>query len=184
MERSELSKLNFAKILGVIPDKLYLSMIYRIRIKKRMNWDNPQSYNEKTQWIKVHYRNPLYNKLVDKFEMKEYVSEKIGREHVVPTLGLYNSAEDIELEKFPDQFVLKCTHDSGSVEICKNKNNFNFQSVKKSLEKCLKTKLLIYTGSQENGLIRMSNRELLQNHFCLRYLTSNWLNIRFFASTV
>jgi hypothetical protein len=119
-------------------DKNYLKMVYRIKMAKKLNLDNPQTYNEKLQWIKLYDRQPEYTRMVDKYEAKKYVAEIIGEEYIIPTIGVWNNANEIDFMKLPNQFVLKTTHDSGGIFICKDKSKFNFASAKKKLNDCLK----------------------------------------------
>ena len=119
-------------------DKTYLKLQYFLRMNRVLNLKNPKSYTEKLQWLKLYDRKPLYNTLVDKFEVKKYVAEKIGDEYVIPTLGVWDSVDDIEFNRLPQQFVLKCTHDSGGVIICKDKSTFDIDYAKRSLNKSLK----------------------------------------------
>lgn len=109
---------------GWLQDKLYLKWIYYFECGRRLNLENPQRYNEKLQWQKLYDHNPLYTKLVDKYEVKDHVAELVGGKYVVPCLGVWNRAEDIEWDKLPNQFVLKTNHDSGNngVFICKDKS--------------------------------------------------------------
>ncbi len=118
--------------LRLIPDKYYLKRWYRFKTGKELNLANPQSFNEKLQWLKLYDRNPEYSKMVDKYEVRQYIKEKIGEEHLIPLVGgPWEHFEDIDFSKLPNQFVLKCTHDSGSVEICKNLKNFDIEQVRK-----------------------------------------------------
>lgn len=121
-----------------LDDETFLKMKYRIVIGKRLNLSNPKTFNEKLQWLKLHDRKKHYTIMVDKYEVKKYVAEKIGEEFVIPTLGVWNSFDEIDFNMLPDQFVLKCTHDSGGVVICKDKNHFNIESAKRRINKCLK----------------------------------------------
>ena len=116
-----------------LPDKFYLQLKWRICMGYRLDLKNPKTYNEKLQWLKLYDRNPLYTQLVDKYAVKEYVSEKIGANHVIPTLGVWDKVEDIEWEKLPNQFVLKCTHDSGGLVICKDKKELDMKQASKIL---------------------------------------------------
>ena len=116
--------------LNWMPDKWYLSLMFRSKMGYWMNWKTPKSFNEKLQLLKIHDRNPLYTTLVDKYEVRKYVAEKIGEEYLIPLLGVWNTPNEIDFNKLPNQFVLKCTHDSGSVIICKNKANFNIEKGK------------------------------------------------------
>lgn len=122
----------------LIPDTVWLKIQYRRHIGKTLNLKNPTTYNEKLQWLKLHDRNPLYTKLVDKYDVRQYVAEKIGAEYLIPLLGVWDKFEDIDFDKLPDQFVLKCTHDSGGLIVCKNKADLNISEAKKKINNCLK----------------------------------------------
>lgn len=126
------------KRIITIEDKKYLEILYKKVMNKKLDLNNPKTFNEKLQWLKLYDRNPKYNKMVDKFEVKKYVSDIIGQEYIIPTLGVYDRVEDINFEELPDKFVIKCTHDSGSVMICKNKKEFDINNCKKALTKELK----------------------------------------------
>lgn len=115
----------FEKFCRVIPDKLYLQLLYFKHFKRFICFSNPLSFNEKIQWLKLNDHNPLYIKLVDKLAMKEWVKTIVGDGYTVPTLGVWDKPEDIDFDTLPDQFVLKWNHDSGSIIICKDKKTFN-----------------------------------------------------------
>lgn len=119
-------------------DEAYLKMIYKIHFGKYPDLEDPKTYNEKLQWLKLYDRKPEYTKMVDKYEAKQYVADLIGEEYVIPTLGVWNSFDEIEFDTLPDQFVLKCTHDSGGLVIVKDKSKFDKKQAKKILEKSLK----------------------------------------------
>lgn len=121
-----------------IPDDKYISLIYHIRTGKKLNLKNPVTFNEKLQWLKLHDRNPLYTRMVDKYEAKKYVADIIGEEYIIPTLGVWNHFDEIDFDSLPSQFVLKCTHDSGGLVIVKDKEHFDKAVAKKKIEKCLK----------------------------------------------
>lgn len=127
-----------------IPDDKYLKIIYKSILKKDLNLDNPTTFNEKLQWLKLNDRNPEYTKMVDKYEVKEYVSNIIGKEHIIPLIGVWDKFEDIDFEKLPNQFVLKCTHDTGGIVICKNKSELNLKETKKKIKKSLKRNFYYY----------------------------------------
>lgn len=128
----------YEKFKCILDDSEFISRQFEYYIGYRPNLDSPQTFNEKIQWLKLHDRNPQYIQLVDKYEVKKYISNKIGEEYVVPTLGVYDSFDEIDFALFPKQFVLKCTHDSGSVVICKNKAEFDKNNIKEIFEKNLK----------------------------------------------
>jgi len=130
--------INKTGLSNLLTDKLYLKLLYHRIFGKKLNLYNPVTYNEKLNWLKLYDRKPKYTKMVDKYEVKEYVSNIIGEEYIIPTLGVWDKFEDINFELLPDQFVLKCTHDSGSFSICKDKSSFDYLAVKKKLSKALK----------------------------------------------
>ena len=121
-----------------ISDKTYLEILYKKIFNKELDLDNPKTFNEKLQWLKLYDRNPEYIKMVDKYLVKDYIKDIIGEKYIIPTLGIYDKFDDIDFDKLPNQFVLKCTHDSGSTVICKDKNNFDFKGAKNKIEKALK----------------------------------------------
>lgn len=122
----------------VFSDKLYLKCLYRAKFHKKLDLKTPKTFNEKLQWLKLYDRKPIYSAMVDKYEAKEYVAEKIGREYIIPTLGVWDKFEDINFDSLPDQFVLKCTHDSGGLVICRDKSTLNIERAKAKINKCLK----------------------------------------------
>lgn len=134
-----LSILNYRGYLKFIPDKVWIKYKYKQVYHRSLNLDCPETFNEKLQWLKLNYKNPVCIDMVDKIKAKEYVSNKIGREYIIPTLGVWNSYNDIEWRHLPDQFVLKCNHDSGGLVICRDKNSLDVKSVKRKIVKCLNT---------------------------------------------
>lgn len=135
------------KLSHYLPDKLYLKLWYRYVTGEKLNLNNPQTFNEKLQWLKLYDRNPLYTKLVDKYEVREYIKEKIGEEYLIPLLGVWDNVDEINFDELPSQFVLKTTHDSGGVVICKDKENFNIEKAKKFLSKHLQNNFY-YSGRE------------------------------------
>ena len=119
---------------NMMSDKYYLKVLWHQIMGYELDLNNPKTFNEKLQWIKLYDRNPLYTKLVDKYLVKQWVAEKIGEEHIIPTIAVYDSVAEIDLDKLPNQFVLKCNHDSGGVVICKDKSNFDFAKAKNRIQ--------------------------------------------------
>ena len=121
----------------LFPDKLYLKIVYRLKMGRKLNLDHPLTFSEKIQWLKLYNRNPLYTSLVDKREVKHFVAECIGEEFVIPTLGVWDIPEDIEWDLLPRTFVLKTTHVGGNscVLICRDSNSFNRKSAINKLKK-------------------------------------------------
>lgn len=131
-------------ILNWMSDKSFLNLTYWVHYGKSVNWKDPRTFNEKLQWLKVYNRNPEYTKMVDKFDAKEYVANIIGEEYIIPTIGVWDRVEDVPFETLPNQYVIKCTHDSGSVCVCKNKDLFDVKKAKKKLAHGLKKNLYFW----------------------------------------
>lgn len=121
-----------------LSDEEYIRRKFHTLMGYYPNLDDPQTFNEKLQWLKLHDRRPEYVKMVDKYEVKKYVADIIGEEYIIPTLGVWDRFDDINFSQLPDQFVLKCTHDSGGIVICKDKSKFDIQSAKAKINKSLK----------------------------------------------
>ena len=121
-------------------DELYLKIKYKLITGEKLDLENPVTYNQKLQWLKLYNRNPEYTKLVDKYEVKEIVSKKIGEKYVIPTIGVYDSFDDIDFSILPNQFVIKPNHTSGDVFICHDKDEIDYKKLKKTIEKWLKRK--------------------------------------------
>lgn len=125
------------------PDKLYLTLLFRLKMGYWIDWKNPKTFSEKLQWLKLYNRKPEYTTMVDKYAVKEYVANIIGREYIIPTLGVWDSPEDIDWDSLPQKFVLKTTHGGGGsgVIICKDKSTFNkadaIAKLKNSLNECI-----------------------------------------------
>ncbi len=128
------------KLTHIIPDKPYLKLRYRARFHQRLNLKNPRTFSEKIQWLKLYDRKPEYSMMVDKCEVKKYVANLIGEEYIIPTLGVWNSFDEIDFDALPNQFVLKCTHDSGGLVICTDKASFDIEAAKKKIEGSMKAK--------------------------------------------
>lgn len=122
----------------IVPDSIYLKHCFKNIMGYPLNLSHPQNYNEKLQWLKLHNRNPLYTTLVDKYAVKKWVAEKIGEKYVIPTLGVWEKFDDIDLDKLPEQFVLKCTHDSGGLVICKDKTVVDWSEARDRIHSSLK----------------------------------------------
>lgn len=120
-----------------MPDEQYIRFMYRLRMGKKLNLEHPESFNEKLQWLKLYDHNPEYTRMVDKYEVKKYVSGLIGEQYIIPTIGVWDNLDVIDFDQLPNQFVLKCTHDSGGVVICKDKATFDKKAEKEKLQKNL-----------------------------------------------
>lgn len=129
-----LLKLSTKQLLNWMSDEAFLKLRYRVIFHKKLDFKSPKTFNEKLQWMKLYDRNPDYIKLVDKYAVREYIAEKIGEEYLIPLLGVWDSPEEIDYDSLPEQFVLKCNHDSGSVIICRDKSAFDKEAANKKLK--------------------------------------------------
>lgn len=124
---------------AIYNDEEYLDKRFENRLGYKLNLKDPETFNEKLQWLKIYNRRPEYVQMVDKFAVKEYVAKRIGAEYVIPILGAWDSFDDINFKELPDKYVLKCTHDAGSVIIVDGKQNFNKSEMKSKLDIALNT---------------------------------------------
>ena len=118
-------------------DKTYLKKLYRQKMGKELDLKTPKTFNEKLQWLKLYDRRPEYTTMVDKYAVKQYVADRIGEQYIIPTLGVWDRFEDIDFDALPNQFVLKCTHDSGGLVICPNKNQLDRETARHKIETSL-----------------------------------------------
>lgn len=122
----------------LIPDSWYLKWKYKKVFGAKLNLKNPQKFTEKMQWLKLHDRKELYRHLVDKYEVKGIISNLLGEEYIIPTIGKsYSDLSQVDFDLLPDKFVIKCNHDSGSVIVCKDKKNFNKEEADKKIRWCM-----------------------------------------------
>lgn len=122
----------------ILPSKLYLSILYRLRFNRRLNWDNPETYNEKLQYLKLNCCEKTMIQDVDKYAVREKISNTIGKDYVIPMIGVYNSVDEIDFSSLPDRFVLKCTHGTHCSVICKDKNTLDINRTKKKINSWMK----------------------------------------------
>ena len=134
-------------IFNSLSDEKFVSLMYFIHIGKKLNLKDPQGFNEKLLWLKLYDHNLDYIKMVDKCAVKQYVANKIDEEYIIPTLGIWQRYNDINFDGLPDQFVLKCTHDSGSVCVCSDKKSFDYKKAKKKINRAL-SRNLYYWGRE------------------------------------
>ncbi len=125
------------RLFRLLPDKTALKILYKNTYPEKLDLDNPQTFGQKLQWLKLYNRKPEYTRMVDKYEAKKYVADIIGEEYIIPTYGVWDSFDEIDFSKLPDRFVLKCTHGSGDVVICKDKARFDYAAAKKKLTRSL-----------------------------------------------
>ena len=121
----------------ILPDEIYIKNLYYQRTGKNLDLDNPKTLCEKLNWLKLNYRKPEYTSMVDKYLAKQYVDSIIGEGHTIPTLGVWDSFDQIDFSTLPNSFVLKCTHDSGSAKIIKDKSTINYDELRNHFKNCL-----------------------------------------------
>ena len=133
-----LRNLSKSFVTKIIPDRFYIQLMFRFHFGRFADLKAPKTFSEKLQWLKLYDRKEIYTTMVDKYRVKEYVANLIGEEHVVPTLGVWNNAKQIDFNNLPDQFVLKTNNDSGGMVICRDKSFINQKEAIKKLNKHLK----------------------------------------------
>lgn len=125
--------------LNCLPDKTYLKLMFHTYMGRKLDLKNPKTFSEKLQWLKLYDRNPEYTTMVDKYGVKKYVADRVGEQYIIPTLGVWDRFDDIDFDALPDQFVLKCTHDSGGLVICRDKSKLDMAAARTKIEKSLAT---------------------------------------------
>ncbi len=121
----------------ILPDKIYLKKLYKVRTGKKLNLRNPKTFCEKGNWLKLYDRRPEYTIMVDKYKARKYIAERIGEEYLVPLLGVWDSPDEIDFDSLPNEFVLKCNHDNGII-ICRDKSKLDVEKIKRELALRLK----------------------------------------------
>ena len=160
-------------------DKLYLSLRHYLAFGKKMNWENPQTFNEKMQWLKLYDRRPEYTIMVDKVKAKDYVASIIGEEYIIPTIGVWDSADDIDFENLPNRFVIKCNHNSGTgMYICKDKSKMNADMVRAGLRRGLKEN---YFLNNREWPYKDVPRKIIAEQFMEDYKTGELRDYKFFC---
>lgn len=135
------------RLFRIIPDKLFLKILFRAKLKYRLNLNKPSTFNEKIQWLKLFDRNQRYTAMVDKYDAKKYVGDLIGDEFIVENYGVWDNFEDIDFDALPEQFVLKCTHDCGGLVVCRDKKMLDKKKAEIKINKALKNNY--YWGKRE-----------------------------------
>ena len=121
-----------------VPDEEFLKRNFKLVMGKELDLENPKTFNEKLQWLKLYDRKPEYTMMADKYAVRKYIAEKLGEEYLIPLLGVWDNPDDIDFDKLPNKFVLKCTHNSGlGMCICKDKSKLDIKKTKKNLKRGL-----------------------------------------------
>lgn len=135
--------------------KIYLNNYYKYVFSRDIDWANPLTFTEKIQYFKLfNQQNELYAKLTDKYEVRNWIKDKIGEEYLIPLIGVYDSFEEIDYDSLPNQFVIKCNHDSGSVTVVKDKNRKQWNKLKYKYTYHLKTDFSKFTLESHYSLIK------------------------------
>ena len=151
----------------ILSDKLYVKLQYRAALGRYPDLDNPKTFTEKLQWLKLYDHNPFYTQVVDKITAKEYIAKNLGEEYIIPTLFQWDDPDQINFDALPDKFVLKCNHTGGgAVFICKDKVHFDFDVVKKKLKKQLRTNTFLKTRE-------WPYKNIKRKVFCEQYMEDN-----------
>lgn len=123
-----------------LPDKTYLKLMFRLELKQKLDLDDPKTFNEKLQWLKLYYHRPDLTMMADKLTVKQHVASLIGEQYVVPLLGSWDDPAEIDWDALPRQFVLKTNHDGGNfgIVICKDKDRLDKAKAIRKLRASLK----------------------------------------------
>lgn len=162
----------------ILPDKLYIKLKYKKRMNKKLNLRNPKTYNEKLQWLKLYNRHPEYSNMVDKYEAKKYVADIIGEEYIIPTLGVWDKFEDVNFDTLPEQFVLKCTHTSGGVIVCKNKKELDIEKTKSIINNYLNIDYFLHTREWP---YKGMKRRIIAEKYILDYKNNELKDYKFYC---
>ena len=130
-----------------IPDEIYVKAYFRLKVKRKLNLKRPETLNEKLQWMKFNYRKPFFSLVSDKYADRKYIQEKVGEQYLIPLIGRYEKFDDINFEELPNQFIIKCNHDSGGYYICRDKSKLDIKAAKKKINSHLK-KNFYYIGRE------------------------------------
>lgn len=150
------------KLGPYVSDENFIKWKYYLNFHHHLNLQDPQSFNEKLQWLKLYDRKPEYTQMVDKYEAKLYVSSIIGNSFIIPTYGVYDHFDEIDIDELPNQFVMKCTHNSGGLFICKDKTLFDFAKAKRQMEKWLSKNP--YWGNREYPYKNVKPRIIIEKY--------------------
>ena len=166
------------KILSFLPDKTYIYLYYFAKYKRFPNLKNPQTFNEKLQYLKLNDRKEMYSQIVDKVLVKSYVADIIGEEYIIPTIGVWDRAEDIDFDSLPEKFVLKTNHNSGDIVICKNKSTSDVEEMRRQIEKSLNEDF--YSIGRE-WPYKSVKRKVLAEPYIIDYETGELRDYKFFC---
>lgn len=162
----------------LISDEAYLKLLHLTFQERHLDLDNPKSFNEKIEWLKLYDRRQEYTMMTDKYLVRNYVAQKIGEEHLIPLLGVWDNANQIDFNQLPDKFVLKCNHDMGSVVICSDKKTFNEKRARRELNKHLR--INYFWPSREYNYFNI-DRKIIAEEFISDENSSELSDYKFFC---
>lgn len=166
-------------IVNLLPDKLYLKLAFRFRHRRKLSLKDPQTFSEKLQWLKLYNRKPEQTVMVDKYAVRDFVSDKIGSQYLVPLLGVWDSPDDIDFDSLPEQFVLKCNHTSGAgLHICRDKSAFDFEKAKEDLRRVLKQDYYI---TNREWPYKNVPRKIIAEKYMIDKATNDLMDYKFFT---
>lgn len=163
-----------ARGLWPMSDEKYIKKRYFEIFRTELDLKSPKTFSEKIQWLKLYDRKTEYTEMVDKYAVKQYVANKIGEKYVIPTIAVWNDTEDIEFDLLPNQFVMKATHDSGGLVICKDKRHLNIIETKKKLKRCLKSNY--YLKHREWPYKNASRKIIAEKYITDEKSEKKWIN--------
>ncbi|MGG1687210.1 ATP-grasp fold amidoligase family protein [Pseudalkalibacillus sp. NRS-1564] len=159
-------------------DETYLKIAYWCKMDKKLNLVNPTTYNEKLQWLKLNDTNPEYPSLVDKYEVRNFIKKTIGEDYLIPLYGVWDDVDEINFDKLPNQFVLKGTHDSGGLVICRDKNTLDIDKAKRKLRKSLKHN---YYWGQREGIYKNIKPRIIAEKYMVDESKKELKDYKFFC---
>ena len=159
-------------------DKEFLEKYFEHWMEYKIDFNNPSTFNEKIQWLKLYNHKPEYTRMVDKYEMRQFVEERIGSGYTVPLIGVWESFDDIDFDQLPKQFVLKCNHDSGSIVIVQDKDKFDIEDAKEKINRTLSTN---YYWRAREWAYKNVKRKIIAEPYLYDAKQKELLDYRFFC---
>ena len=174
--RYQLSRV-IKRLSPLFPDRVYLKALFYLTMGRHLNLNNPQTFSEKLQWLKLHQRTPFYTSLVDKLAVKQRISQILGEEFVCPVLAVWDSVDEVDLDSLPDSFVLKTTYSGGNngVAICKDKKSFDWEAAKAKLQEEAKRTDIYYRYRE------WPYKHVARKVFAEKYLGDNLTDYKFYC---
>ncbi len=167
-----------SRLFSFVPDKTALKIMYRNVFLEKLDLEAPKTFNAKLQWLKLYDRKPEYTMMVDKYKVRDYIKSTIGEEYLIPLLGVWERAEDIDFDALPERFVLKCNHGSACNIICKDKSKLDRAETVRKLNKWMKTD---YYKSSREWPYKNVPRRIIAEQFMVDQETAELRDYKFFC---